>query len=548
MMRIGVTGHQHFGDQPTTGWVRTAINHVLGEHVADLVGVSSLAAGADQIFAALVLERHGALEVVLPFPEYREHSLPENDDRRLYDTLIAQARVDVLLREGRSDEEAYLHAGREVVSRCKLLLAVWDGAPARGLGGTGDIVNYAREQRRATIVIDPVRRTIVHIGGAAGSGYTVTPGDKELDAARRIGDPIVDPVISKYLAAHEPRDLNAVIGALFRTKGLPEDHPLVRAYLGTLGDIELGDPETIARGQQLFALFGPEIFLILGSCSLPLAFAAGNGVQVIYRARRFKDESVRRLCDTAQMVINAMQVGALARGKVGWRTARKVRLIHALIRWHVRSDPMLPWSDSWGTPINQEDMAGTLLSFSVAVLHGLKRMGAKISDKQADDYIYAWSAVGRLLGIDEALLPATEQEASSLAMRIGGRQIRATPEGKLLTEQLMKAISTLFPLPGYANSLSHFFLAHTAFGENVVKALDLPAPGWTRTLVAVRAWQKRKSLGLLDLVPGARRRRSYLARRFVQGMLLLERQRSEQPFEVPEEFARMWRLSTGNAL
>jgi hypothetical protein len=150
-----------------------------------------------------------------------------------------------------------------------------------------------------------------------------------------------------------------------------------------------------------------------------------------------------------------------------------------------------------------------------------------------------------MLGVDEALLAETEHEAATLAAHIGARQIRATPEGKDLAEQLMGAVATLFPLRGYANSLTHFFLEDTAFGAHVAETLQLPKPGWTRSLVAARAWQKRATLALLNVVPGAHRRRSYLARRFVQSMILRKRPEPGGPFEIPEELTRIWRLSLG---
>jgi len=545
-MRIGVTGHQTLGDGAAVAWVRAAVNQVLGEHIGALVGVSSLAIGADQLFASLAVQRGGVLEVVLPFPEYREHSRFGDAELRCYDRLVAEARVNVLVRDGRSDEEAYLRAGQDVVVRCDLLIAVWDGAPARGLGGTADIVAHARERGRATVVVDPVRRTITRTGDAAVPLTAGSLSDEDLEAARHIGDPLLDPIVFDHVSAHGPGSLGGLVAALFRTTSLPE-HPLIRRCLDAIGERELGDPAVIARGQRLFALFGPEIFLILGSCSLPLAFAAGNGVQAIYRARRLKDEPVRRLYDTAQMVINVMQVGQLASGCVGWRATRKVRLIHALIRTLVQLDRALPWAGQWGTPINQEDLAGTLLSFSVAVLHGLRRMGARLAAEDADAYVYAWAAVGRLLGVDESLLASNETEALRVAERIGRRQIRATPEGTELAQQLMAAVATLFPLPGYANSLTHFFLRDTAFGENVATVLNLPAPDWTKALIAARAWQKRKVLRLLAIVPGARRRRSFLAQRFIQRMVRHRRPDGHAPFEIPETFARAWQVYRGDS-
>jgi hypothetical protein len=242
------------------------------------------------------------------------------------------------------------------------------------------------------------------------------------------------------------------------------------------------------------------------------------------------------------MVINVMQPGELAMGGIGWVSARKVRLIHALVRRLVQSDPRSPWDPAWGVPINQEDQAGTLLTFSVGVLHGLRRMGAVISDQHGDAYVRAWGAVGVLLGVDRALLPETEAEATALASRIGARQIRQTPEGAELSNHLLQAVDDLFPFSGYAASLSHFFLSDTAFGARVAEVLAIPAPNWTQWLVRTRAMQKRVLLRWLESVPGAKRRRSFVARHMVQKLLLWKRPDDRAPFEIPGRLKAAWRL------
>lgn len=364
--------------------------------------------------------------------------------------------------------------------------------------------------------------------------------DAQLDRFRAIGDCTVDPLVREYFDA-SPMELASLSRQLFNAPGLPE-HPLVTRYLEALSSESAGGSEAPSSAQELFDLYGPEVLLVLGSCSLPLAYAAGNGVQVVARARRLKDDPIRRLCDTAQMVINVMQPGALAEGGIGRASARKVRLIHALMRWHVQADSRSPWDPAWGIPINQEDQAGTLLTFSIGVLHGLRRIGAAISADQGDAYIRAWSAVGALLGVDHALLPETEAAATALAMRIGARQIRKTQEGKELSTHLLAAVDSLFKGSGYATSLCHFFLNDTPFGARVADVLDIPEPNWTKWLVRARAGQKRMTLSLLQSVPGAKRRRSYVARHLVQKLLLLKRPDERVPFELPERLQRGWRL------
>ena len=41
------------------------------------------------------------------------------------------------------------------------MFAVWDGQPAADVGGTGDIVQYARDVGRLLTVFDPVTRTVL---------------------------------------------------------------------------------------------------------------------------------------------------------------------------------------------------------------------------------------------------------------------------------------------------------------------------------------------------------------------------------------------------
>src|SRR5215475_7468014 len=96
-----------------------------------------------------------------------------------------------------------------------------------------------------------------------------------LNRMRLIGDPVVDPIVAEHLS-RAPADVGLLLRDLFRTTELPNAHPLVAAYMQALPNVEVSDPR-IERGQLLFDLFGPEILLTLGACSLPLAYAAGSG-------------------------------------------------------------------------------------------------------------------------------------------------------------------------------------------------------------------------------------------------------------------------------
>jgi hypothetical protein len=161
MIRIGITGHQRLDDETTWQWVRGVLADAVARSPRPFAGLSSLAIGADQLLASIVLDQHGTLEVVVPFPDYRSRFADEQDAKR-YDALLSRAsRVDVLPAQV-SDQEAYLAAGKRIVDRSDEMFAVWNGQPAADVGGTGDIVQYARDVGRLLTVFNPVNRTVIH--------------------------------------------------------------------------------------------------------------------------------------------------------------------------------------------------------------------------------------------------------------------------------------------------------------------------------------------------------------------------------------------------
>ncbi|WFE23928.1 hypothetical protein O7621_12015 [Solwaraspora sp. WMMD937] len=106
----------------------------------NLVGVTCLVDGADQLFAKAVLRHGGQLEFVVPAQEYRD-GLPEHA-HALYDQLINRAvavlRCDYFV----SDSTAHMAASELMVDQSDRLFAVWDGMPACSYGGTADVDGY----------------------------------------------------------------------------------------------------------------------------------------------------------------------------------------------------------------------------------------------------------------------------------------------------------------------------------------------------------------------------------------------------------------------
>jgi hypothetical protein len=183
-IRIGVTGHRKLDDPAAMeALVKKAVDaevegllaaYAQGEIVrARSAGaaisfsvVSSLAEGADRVVARAVLSYLDArLDAVLPLAleDYMEDFATEAS-RQEFEELLCRCSEPTLLRtrrirDERRDEsgqselrrDAYAQAGRYVVDHCDVLIAVWDGKPAGGDGGTAEIVQYALQQKRPVL-------------------------------------------------------------------------------------------------------------------------------------------------------------------------------------------------------------------------------------------------------------------------------------------------------------------------------------------------------------------------------------------------------------
>lgn len=118
--------------------------------------VSPLAEGADQFGAVVALENGYRLEAILPLPrdDYRKDFESDGDAR--FQVLLDEAdRILELPPQASGRDESYALAGRATVAHCDILIALWDGAPARGSGGTADVVSLALRRGVPVIHLNP---------------------------------------------------------------------------------------------------------------------------------------------------------------------------------------------------------------------------------------------------------------------------------------------------------------------------------------------------------------------------------------------------------
>jgi hypothetical protein len=165
VLAVGVTGHRRLGDDPRTPWyvhaqcvrILDRLQELARYRQARLVAYSGLAIGGDSLFAWAAIGLGIPLIGVWPFEAYPEDF--DASERPQFDTLNQLcAEVHRLPRKQRSDR-SYMAHGKWLVDHVDHVVAVWNGLPAAGLGGTGDVVAYAERQGRIVWRIDPALAT-----------------------------------------------------------------------------------------------------------------------------------------------------------------------------------------------------------------------------------------------------------------------------------------------------------------------------------------------------------------------------------------------------
>ena len=133
--------------------VYDALENLLRQLSGEVIGVTCLARGADQLFARVILDAGGSIEVVLPESDYRTKIKSENVDR--YDALLSEAESVHVMPFDTARREAYMAASEYLLSTVDEVIAVWDGGPSGGLGGTADVVAAARQRGLTVHVVWP---------------------------------------------------------------------------------------------------------------------------------------------------------------------------------------------------------------------------------------------------------------------------------------------------------------------------------------------------------------------------------------------------------
>ena len=361
--------------------------------------------------------------------------------------------------------------------------------------------------------------------------------DDFLDGLRGQGDPAADSVVSDLFAG--TGDATSAFRALIVQHHEATDPTFARFLDEKIEVPDWVEPELVAAGQERFARWGSHVFTALYAAALPSAYACWRGVQVLGLTARLETDAKRRLNETAQFHLDVMEPGGLEPGTHGYSDVRHVRLMHAAVRWLIENDPRVTWDSSWGTPINQEDLLQTLLTFTEIVFEVFDRTDVAYTEQDANAYLHTWSLIGFYLGVRPDLLPLIRAQTSVLMPIVRRRQFRPSDSGRELMTALLEQGTHLAPpgLRGLPASTVRYYV-----GEATADILGVPPADWTRLIFRPLATASRT----LSLERLHRHLLRSLSDRIGFGMLALavraERYGGRPAFQVPTSLATRWDL------
>lgn len=156
-LTISITGHRPnrlTGSPKKLKALCQQVLNVIHQDTPDAIALSPLAEGADRIFAQAAVDTGMRLDAIFPFQEddYRTTFLsPHSDD---YFQLKDQAHnIHLMNGDIKHMDQGFYELGRSLVEASSLLVAIWDGPPGQGKGGTPEVIELAKASGKPVVWI-----------------------------------------------------------------------------------------------------------------------------------------------------------------------------------------------------------------------------------------------------------------------------------------------------------------------------------------------------------------------------------------------------------
>ncbi|MGU3499513.1 oxygenase MpaB family protein [Mycobacterium sp. C31M] len=244
------------------------------------------------------------------------------------------------------------------------------------------------------------------------------------------------------------------------------------------------DWDKIRRGERAMRRGGADGMYVARDVSLLGGYQFSGFNKTLVRTGALEKGSNKRFAETMQWAMDVISENGMDPHGAGYRSTLRVRLIHALVRRHVASMP--DWrGDDWGVPINQTDMAATLVGALVAPSACGLGMGILLSPRDYDAIAHLTRYVGWLIGVDDEWLPRDYRDG----IRVLYHTLTALSEPDESTKALAMPMAQ-DPLAWHYRSFAglrrrlaraqHLSVTSAFLGPRTMRALGLPAymPPW----------------------------------------------------------------------
>lgn len=359
----------------------------------------------------------------------------------------------------------------------------------------------------------------------------------------RVGDPLADDAL-RSLATLSHSEKNALIDRALREgiDAIPEATPELRALFAELDHVPFWfDRARAERGGSAFLRTGVLGGMVLGAYALVLGYASPAGNKPLAFSGRLHTDGARRLGETSRFVQSVFRPGGTLRSASGFHALVKVRMMHASVRGKLAASPK--WNeDAWGAPINQADMAGTALLFSLLASEALEKLGFPLSLEESEDLLHLWRYGAYLLGVGEELRFSTQRDAREFWDLLIQTQELPDDDARMLTRALLDG--------GVANAKTDSerkrarrartlgdAVSRYLLGDVYADALGYPRTPLihaVRGLVPVNRWATR-AMGLMPLGKSARLDAGI---RYWQTVIDATLGKEPATFAMPESLAR----------
>jgi hypothetical protein len=246
----------------------------------------------------------------------------------------------------------------------------------------------------------------------------------------------------------------------------------LRELVDSVGALPSGwSPAAADRAGRLFFRTGPVGGLVLGARSLVAGYCSPAGNKPLTRTGALQRDGQRRLAETGRFVVEVHREGGMHPGAAGWAITLRVRMMHAMVRGLLHQGGA--WDAArWGAPLNQHDLLATALLFSVVWVDGVRLMGARVTAQEAEDHLHLWRWVGRVIGVEEALLPADVADGEATAAMIFDTQGEPDDDARALVDALLR------PDPTKGRAPLGEGLCRALMGDPTADALGLRRTPW----------------------------------------------------------------------